>query len=133
MRVGHGDRANPSTARRTETGLRWTTTSCREHRPDPASPSAHSAGRRTKIVVAEHRPAREGWHRATPFFRPKKSVGAALNFVSAIQAATIFQPMNIVAHHSGVVCPALGRHRYIVVTVKEADPIPGFIHSRQTD
>ena len=69
MRVGHADRANPSTARRTEMGLRRTTTSCREHRSDPASPSAHSVGRRTKIAVAEHRPAREGWHRVTPFFR----------------------------------------------------------------
>src|SRR6185369_14120049 len=68
-----------------------------------------------------------------PGFGAKKSVVTAFDFVSAIKTATILQPMKIITHDRGVICPALIRHRQIVVTIKETDPVSGFIDSRHAD
>src|SRR5262245_23188318 len=47
----------------------------------------------------------------TPRFRAKKSVITAFDFVSAIQTAAILQPMKIITHDRGVICPTLIRRR----------------------
>src|SRR5262249_15420297 len=47
----------------------------------------------------------------TPRFRAKKSVVTAFDLVSAIQTAAILQPMKIITHDRGVICPTLIRRR----------------------
>ena len=59
--------------------------------------------------------------------------GRPLYFVAAIETAAILKPMKIIAHDRGVICPAFRRRRYIVVPVKKANPLAGFIDSRHAD
>src|SRR6266576_2833127 len=68
-----------------------------------------------------------------PCFLAKKTVGAPLDFMSAIQTAAIFQSMKIITHDRGVICPAFRRRRHIVVPVKKANPLAGFVDSRHDD
>src|SRR6476620_5037458 len=68
-----------------------------------------------------------------PCFRAKQTVGAPLDFVAAIETAVILQPMKIVTHDRGVICPAFRRRRHIVVPVKKANPLAGFVDSRHAD
>ena len=41
--------------------------------------------------------------------------------------------MKIITHYRGVICPAFRRRRHIVVPVKKANPLAGFIDSRHAD
>ena len=68
-----------------------------------------------------------------PCFLAKKTVGAPLDFVAAIQTAAILQSMKIITHDRGVICPAFRRRRHIVVPVKKANPLAGFVDSRHAD
>src|SRR6266513_6490009 len=68
-----------------------------------------------------------------PCFRAKKTVGAPLDFMSAIQTAAILQSMKIITHNRGVICPAFRRRRHIVVPVKKPNPLAGFVDSRHAD
>src|SRR6266446_3691192 len=68
-----------------------------------------------------------------PCFRAKKTVGAPLNFVAAIETAAILQSMKIITHDRGVICPAFKWRRNIVVPVKKANPLAGFVDSRHAD
>src|SRR5262245_10720733 len=45
-----------------------------------------------------------------PCFGAKKSMVTAFDLVSAIKTAAILQPMKIITHDGGVICPALIRH-----------------------
>src|SRR5215211_1650132 len=68
-----------------------------------------------------------------PGFLAKKTVGASLDFMAAIQTAAILQSMKIITHDRGVICPAFRRRRHIVVAVKKANPPAGFVDSRHAD
>src|SRR4051812_30257275 len=68
-----------------------------------------------------------------PCLRAKKAMGAPFDFVAAIQTAAILKPMKIITHDCGVICPAFRRRSHIVVPVKKANPLAGFIDSRHAD
>ena len=68
-----------------------------------------------------------------PRLRAKKTVSATLDFVPAIHTAAVLQSMKIITHDGGVICPALTRRRHIIVAVKKANPLAGFIDSRHAD
>src|SRR6476620_8243055 len=68
-----------------------------------------------------------------PRLRAKKTVSATLDFVPAIHTAAVLEPMKIITHDGGVICPALTRRRHIIVAVKKANPLAGFIDSRHAD
>src|SRR5882757_6765697 len=68
-----------------------------------------------------------------PCFLAKKTVVSPLDFVAAIQTAAILQSMKIITHDRGVICPAFSRRGHIVVPVKKADPLAGFVDSRHAD
>jgi hypothetical protein len=68
-----------------------------------------------------------------PCFRAKKTVVTPFNLMSAIQAAAVLQPMKIITHDRGVICPALRRRRKIIVPIKKTDQVSSFIDSRHAD
>ena len=68
-----------------------------------------------------------------PCFLAKKTVGAPLDFVAAIETAAILQSVKIITHDRGVICPAFGQRSHIVVPVKKANPLAGFVDSRHAD
>ena len=66
-------------------------------------------------------------------FSREESRGCPFDFVAAIETAAILKPMKIITHDRGVICPAFRRRSHIVVPVKKANPLAGFIDSRHAD
>src|SRR3954470_4856939 len=65
-----------------------------------------------------------------PCLCAKETVGAALDFMAAVETPAVLQPMKIITHDRGVIRPALSRRCHIIVAVKKANPLAGFIDSR---
>src|SRR3954452_21461569 len=63
----------------------------------------------------------------------KKTVRPSLDFGSAIETGAILQSMKIITHDRGVICPAFSRCRHVVVPIKKANPLAGFVDSRHAD
>src|SRR5579885_1918830 len=68
-----------------------------------------------------------------PDFGAQKAVIASLDLVAAIKTVAVLEPVKIIAHYGGMVGPAAGRLRQIVIAIKKAGPLAGFIDSRETD
>ena len=79
------------------------------------------------------RPAALGSLNRMPDFGSEKAVRATFDRVAAIKALSIFEAMEIITHHGGVICPTFSRSSDIVVAVKESHPFARLISSGQTD
>src|SRR5947207_5354493 len=70
---------------------------------------------------------------AMPDFAAKKTVGSAADFVAAIERALVLDPMQVVAHHGGVVRPTFLWRCDFVVVIEETNPPASGIESRDAD
>ena len=68
-----------------------------------------------------------------PDFAAKKTVGPAADFLAAIERALVLDPMQVVAHHRGVVRPAFLWRCDFVVAIEETNPVASGIASRDAD
>ena len=65
--------------------------------------------------------------------RPSIPQSATFDFATPVRALTIFEPMQILTHDSGMVCPSSRWRGQIVVPVKKANPFASFIYPCETD
>src|SRR5665213_1018603 len=56
-------------------------------------------------------------------FVTQKTVRTAADFLTAIEAVLVFEPVQVITHHGRVIRPTAGRFREVVVAMEKADPL----------